>query len=87
MDSSTQCSKILKVLRKNKVNGVANYRFPQMGILCYSKRIQELREDGHNILAERQKINGRSTGVWYYHLIEEQTKPSLLDKFKHAVAA
>lgn len=67
------------MLKRSPKSGVPNYKFPEAHILCYSKRIQELREDGHNILAERQVIKGRSTGVWVYHLIE--TPPARF-KFK-----
>lgn len=79
MDTNSQHSRILKMLKKRPKSGVENYKFPQAHILDYTARISELRQDGHNILAERQKINGRSTGVWVYHLIED---PSNRFKFK-----
>ncbi len=66
----SQHSKILRELKNNK-RGVPNYRFPQLGILSYTKRIQELRRDGHPITTERQYINGRATGVWMYYLNED----------------
>jgi len=71
MNSESQCSTILKRLKRSPVSGVANYRFPQLGILCYSKRIQELREGGYKIVAERQVVRGRHTGTWVYRLIQE----------------
>lgn len=64
-----QTSKILKLLRANK-NGVANYKFPQNNILRYSARIADLRKDGFSIIAVRQIVNNKSTGVWVYHLME-----------------
>lgn len=67
----SQHSRILKVLRKQGGKGVPNYRFPEMYILSYTKRIQELRRDGHNITSERQWHKGHATGVWVYTLIEE----------------
>lgn len=77
MSQLSQTARVLRMLKQSH-NGVANYRFPQSGILRYSGRIAELRQEGHNIIAERQVIKGRSTGVWFYHLIEEeQPKPSL----------
>lgn len=66
----TQNSKVYKML-KNSKRGVENYRFPQAGILRYSARINDLRKDGHNILTERQIINGRHTGVYKYYLLDE----------------
>lgn len=72
MAQLTQHAKILRMLRRHKRRGVANYKFPQAGILCANKRIQELREEGYNIRAERQEHRGRLTGVWKYYLTEEK---------------
>ncbi len=72
-----QHEKILRVLRNNKIRGYANHKFvSELHILDYTARISELRQDGHNIVAERQKLpNGRSTNVYKYFLIEpEQPK-------------
>lgn len=82
----SQHTKIIKMLRKNNKYGLPNYKFPEARILKYSSRISELRQDGHNIIAEREWINGRATGVFRYFLIEEQTKQSLLDKLKIKLA-
>lgn len=72
----SQTTAVLKMLRKAKKHGVKNYEFPMRGILRYSARIGELRAEGFNIVAERQKLpNGRSTGVFRYTLIEEENKP------------
>lgn len=69
---ASQEETIIKMLRKAGSRGVPNYKFPEHRILRYSSRIRELRLEGFNILAERQKLpNGRSTGVWLYYLIEE----------------
>lgn len=74
----SQTDLILKVLRANKRNGVPNYRFPELRILRYSSRIRELRLDGYNISCERQVLpNGRSTGVFIYRLLEEDTKDTM----------
>lgn len=72
MDKETQHSRIIKMLKRAPKHGVENYKFPQAGILCYTKRIQELREDGYNISAVRQIINNRYTGVWKYFLVEDE---------------
>ena len=73
----SQTSKVLKMLQKAKHHGVKNYEFPMRGILRYSARIGELRAEGFNIVAERQKLpNGRSTGVFTYILIQEEEKKS-----------
>lgn len=66
-----QDQKILKMLRDAGSKGVPNYEFPKAYILRYSTRIHELRHDGHNIFCERQKVNGKSTGVFMYYLNEE----------------
>lgn len=70
MSHLTQHGRILRMLRHHKRRGVANYKFPQAGILCYTKRIEELRKEGYNILAERQEHRGHKTGVWKYYLVE-----------------
>lgn len=75
----SQEATILTMLRKAGKNGVANYKFPEARILCYTKRISELRKDGYNIISERVKLpNGQSTNVFKYILIEE--KKSLWQK-------
>lgn len=79
MDSTSQATRILKELKKHP-KGIANYRFPQMGILRYSARIADLRAEGYNIIPERQVINGRLTGVWTYRL---GRKKRLSERFKH----
>lgn len=68
----SQTTTVLKMLRKAGNHGVANYKFPSSRILRYSARIAELRQEGFNIPApERQMHHGRFTGVYVYHLIEE----------------
>lgn len=82
----SQETKILQMLRKAGQHGIPNYRFPEARILRYSARIGDLRKEGWNIIAERQRLsNGRTSNVWRYILIEER-KPNLLDKFKKAVS-
>lgn len=69
MDKLSQQGKILKLLKENNKLGFPNYNFPKYGILKYNARISELRQDGHAIVAVRDKLdNGRSTGVWRYYL-------------------
>lgn len=70
MGNLSQHSKVLRELRRCSRSGVPNYRFPQMNILSYTKVISDLRKEKHNIIKERQVLNGKSTGVYYYHLIE-----------------
>jgi len=69
--SLTQSGKILQQLKKAKGRGVENYKLASYN-LGYRSRITELRQDGYNIYCERQKINGRSTGIWIYYLTEDE---------------
>ena len=73
MNTESQCARMLKLI-KACPNGVPNYRFPAMGILKYSSRITELRKEGHEVIAERQYIKGRATGVWLYRLAGQESK-------------
>lgn len=66
----SQADKILKQLRDAGSRGVENYKLAEYN-LGYRGRITELRQDGYNIYCERQRINGRATGVWIYYLTEE----------------
>lgn len=66
----TQSEKIIKQLRDAGSKGVENYKLANYN-LGYRGRITELRHDGYNIYCERQRINGRATGVWVYYLNEE----------------
>ena len=79
--NDSQCSKILKMLKAHP-DGVANYKFPQAGILKYSSRITDLRHDGHEIMAERQFIKGRATGVWLYRLAGQESKLKWYESLK-----
>lgn len=65
----SQAEKIIKQLREAGSRGVENYKLANYN-LGYRGRITELRQDGYNIFCERQRINGRSTGVWVYYLNE-----------------
>lgn len=67
--SESHESKVMRMLKANMKFGVANYKFPENHILCYTKTISRLRADGVNISSERQVVNGRSTGVWMYKLV------------------
>lgn len=66
----SQSERILKQLRDAGSKGVENYKLAEYN-LGYRGRITELRQDGYNIYCERQRINGRATGVWVYYLTEE----------------
>lgn len=84
MDKATQQTKILNLLKANPA-GVPNYTFPRHGILKYSSRISELRQDGYNIFCVRDRLpNGKVTNVFRYFLNDqpEQHKKSLLDRIK-----
>lgn len=66
----TQAGKILRQLKEAGNKGVENYKLADYN-LGYRARITELRQDGHNIYCERQRLNDRATGVWIYYLNEE----------------
>lgn len=67
----SQAEKIIKQLRDAGSRGVPNYTLANYN-LGYRGRITELRQDGYNIYCERQRVNGRATGVWLYYLNEEK---------------
>jgi len=69
----TQTQRIINELKKAGIKGVPNHRLAYYN-LGYRARITELRQDGYNIHCERQVINGRSTGVWFYYLTDEDEK-------------
>jgi hypothetical protein len=70
MDTITQSVRILRAIKKSGRKGIENFKLATYS-LKYSSRIAELRQDGYNIVAERQWLNGRATGTWRYYLIEE----------------
>ncbi len=80
-DQLTQQARILRELKANP-DGVPNHKFPKMSILCYTKRIEELRKDGHPIIAERQFVRGRATGTWMYRLAGLESKKTRFNIFK-----
>lgn len=63
----TQAGRIIKALKEAGSRGVPNYKLAEYN-LGYRGRITELRHDGYNIYCERQRVNGRATGVWLYYL-------------------
>lgn len=68
MDSLSQSGKIIRTIRKHTDKGVPNYKLARIS-LKYSSRIAELRQEGWNIVAERQYArNGKATGTWLYFL-------------------
>lgn len=78
--SASQQSQVLKMLKDAGMRGLENYRFPQVNILCYTKRISELRSSGHNILTERVYVDGRATGTFRYTLLDQEEKVSWFKK-------
>jgi len=68
----SQEQRILEKLRRAGKIGVYPTRFMEMGILQYNARIYGLREDGYNIVCERQYLpNGKFAGTHKYYLIDE----------------
>ncbi len=65
----TQAGKIINALKAAGTRGVENYKLANYN-LGYRARITDLRQDGYNIYCERQRVNGRATGVWLYYLRE-----------------
>lgn len=71
MDSTTQATKIYKIIKKNNRWGTPNYMLSRIS-LKYSSRISELRKDGHDIYCERVYRNGKATGTFLYFLRDAQ---------------
>lgn len=68
----SQHAKMIRMMRRAPSAGVANFMFANAGILSYTKRVSELRQDGWNIQAIRQyDRQGKATGTWRYKLIED----------------
>jgi hypothetical protein len=63
----SQKQRILNLLKQRGIQGVYNYEFSNMYILCHTKRLSELYADGHNI----KKIPLRK-GVYKYVLTPER---------------
>lgn len=77
----TQTTRVLKLLRSNKVQGVPNYKFARAGMLRYGAYIKDLRDDGYNILTQRDKLpNGRASNVWRYFLLEDEVRKYIKHK-------
>ena len=70
----SQSTKILKLIRTYPKfhfgKGVPNYKLSDVS-LKYSSRIDELRKDGHNIIAERDYAGKRASNTFRYYLIED----------------
>lgn len=86
MTATSQNGRILRLLKENKRYGVTNYQLSRIS-LNYTKRISQLRlDEGFNIVTERDHLkNGRACNTFRYFLVEEEDKPSLLDKFRRIV--
>lgn len=64
----SQEEKILRCLRQHNRWGATNYQLSRIA-LKYSSRIAELRKDGYNITAVRQRLsNGRMSNTWRYFI-------------------
>ena len=71
MDSTSHATKIYKLIKSKNKYGTPNYELARI-CLNYTRRVSDLRRDGHNIQAIRQYSNGRATGTWLYYLNEEK---------------
>ena len=62
----TQEVRVLQMIKRK--GGAYNYELSRIA-LKYTSVISSLRQDGHNIIAERQTLkNGRASGTWKYRL-------------------
>lgn len=70
--AQTQEGRVLKMLHDAGSRGVTNFQFANARILRYGGYIHELRNEGHNILTERDRLpNGKVSNVWRYTLIDQ----------------
>ena len=67
MNYQSQKKRTLALLRERPRT---SREFPMNGILCYTRRISELRQDGHEILTTAETING--IRVFTYTLVKEK---------------
>lgn len=67
----TQHGRVLKKLQERGNRGATNYELSRIA-LKYTSVVSSLRQEGHNILAERQLLkNGRPSNTWRYYLLAE----------------
>ena len=67
----TQTGRVLQMLKQAGQRGVYNYELTKVS-LQYTGRIYALRQEGHNILCERQLLrNGQASNTFKYILISE----------------
>ena len=64
----TQNQRIIQALRRAGALGITSTDMIGMRIYKYSSRIAELRQDGYNIVATREKGT-----LWRYNLIPERS--------------
>ena len=65
----TQESMVFDLIKRQF--GATNWELSRVA-LKYTSVISELRKDGYNIHAERQRLqNGRKSNTWLYTLIDE----------------
>lgn len=71
--ASTQTGRVLAMLKRAGSRGVFNYELTKIS-LQYTGRIFALRNEGHNILCERQYLkNGRASNTFKYTLISDKS--------------
>lgn len=70
MSNLSQNSRVLKLLKSRGQLGAYNYDLAKIS-LRYGARLKDLREDGYNIITERQYVAGRASNSFKYVLIEE----------------
>lgn len=88
MSYLTQSERLLAYLKGHK-EGILNIDMQrEVGILCYTKRISDLRKDGHNIRTQRLRaMDGKYRGTNRYYLEPEIKSPNVLHKiFKRRAA-
>lgn len=75
MDAFTQQTKVLRAIKDAGQNGIENYKLSRIA-LKYTSVISELRQDGYNIVAERDLLkNGRPSNTWRYRLLSGEPTP------------
>lgn len=75
MDALLQQTKVLNAIKDSGRNGIENFKLSRIA-LKYTSVISVLREDGYNIVAERDLLkNGRASNTWRYRLIGGEPTP------------
>jgi hypothetical protein len=68
----TQEQRIFTAIKNShQPSGVTNWQLSRIA-LNYTMRVSELRKDGHNIIAVRDKLpNGKASNTFRYYLVAE----------------